>query len=196
MLARHVSDLTGPSSGAFYKLYLQTLVCGNTRTTRPVQPLLCNGWTCRLVPQLYHIPKSAYTACKTLLKVDRWGPKHVEVTYVMNKLNHKTTLCILLDCIYITRWYTVPTISRFVILHETYRYFSLMLCCIIPWMYLMTFETYILPLFFFRIRLHIKAYYIKIRKVFIPYLERHYLSLCLLTVRNKILYWYELSSSS
>ena len=23
MLARHVSDLTGPSSGAFYKLYLQ-----------------------------------------------------------------------------------------------------------------------------------------------------------------------------
>ena len=25
MLARHVSDLTGPSSGAFYKLYLQIL---------------------------------------------------------------------------------------------------------------------------------------------------------------------------
>ena len=23
MIARHVSDLTGPSSGAFYKLYLQ-----------------------------------------------------------------------------------------------------------------------------------------------------------------------------
>ena len=39
MLARHVSDLTGPSSGAFYKLYLQTLVCGNTRTARHVQPL-------------------------------------------------------------------------------------------------------------------------------------------------------------
>ena len=39
MLARHVSDLTGPSSGEFYKLYSQTLVCGNTRTTRHVQPL-------------------------------------------------------------------------------------------------------------------------------------------------------------
>ena len=46
MLARHVSDLTGPSSGAFvYKLYLQTLVCGNTRTTRHVQQLHRNGWT-------------------------------------------------------------------------------------------------------------------------------------------------------
>ena len=38
MLARHVSDLIGPSSGAFYKLYSHTLVCGNTvRTTRHVQ---------------------------------------------------------------------------------------------------------------------------------------------------------------
>ena len=39
-LARRVSDLIGPSSGAFfYKLYSQTLVCGTTvRTTRHVQP--------------------------------------------------------------------------------------------------------------------------------------------------------------
>ena len=34
--------------------------------------------------------------------MDRWGPKHVELTYVMNKLIIKTTLCILLDYIYIT----------------------------------------------------------------------------------------------
>ena len=34
-LARHVLDLIGPSSEAFlYELYSQTLVCGNTRTTR------------------------------------------------------------------------------------------------------------------------------------------------------------------
>ena len=33
--------------------------------------------------------KSAHTACKTLLKMDRWSPKHVELTNVMNKLNHK-----------------------------------------------------------------------------------------------------------
>ena len=40
MLAQHVSDLIGPSSGAFYKLYSQTLVCGTTvRTARHVQPL-------------------------------------------------------------------------------------------------------------------------------------------------------------
>ena len=43
--------------------------------------------------------------------MDRWGPKHVELTYVMNKLI-KNTLCVLLDCICITRWYTVPTMSR------------------------------------------------------------------------------------
>ena len=44
MLARHVSDLTGPSSGAFF---LQ----------------LHNGWTCRVVRVLPHT-KSAHTACK------------------------------------------------------------------------------------------------------------------------------------
>ena len=29
---------------------------------------------------------------------------------MLNKLTHWNTLCILLDCIYTTRWYTVPTI--------------------------------------------------------------------------------------
>ena len=67
MLARHISDLTGPSSGAFYKLYLHWYMV-----------LLC------LLPHT----KYANTACKTLLKMDRWGPKYVQLTYVMNKLNH------------------------------------------------------------------------------------------------------------
>ena len=40
MLARHISDLAGPSSGAFLTSCIcKTLVCGNTRTTRHVQPL-------------------------------------------------------------------------------------------------------------------------------------------------------------
>ena len=40
MLARHVSDLTGPSSGAFFlQAVCADLVCGNTRTTRHVQSL-------------------------------------------------------------------------------------------------------------------------------------------------------------
>ena len=43
--------------------------------------------------------------------MDRWGPKHVQLTHVMNKLTHWNTLCIFLVCIHITRWYTVPTIS-------------------------------------------------------------------------------------
>ena len=39
MLARHVSDLTGPSSGAFLTSCVRRLVCGNRRTARHVQPL-------------------------------------------------------------------------------------------------------------------------------------------------------------
>ena len=40
MLARHVSDLIGPSSGAFLQAVFADLACGNTvRTTRHVQPL-------------------------------------------------------------------------------------------------------------------------------------------------------------
>ena len=38
-----------------------------------------NGWTCRVVRVLPHT-KSANTTCKTLLMMDRWGPKHVELT--------------------------------------------------------------------------------------------------------------------
>ena len=59
MLARHVSDLTGPSSGAFFlQAVCADLVCGTTvRTTRHVQRLQSNGWTCRVVRVLQHIPK-------------------------------------------------------------------------------------------------------------------------------------------
>ena len=49
---------------------------------------LRNGWACRVVRTVVPHTKSANTACKTLLKMDRWGPKHVELTYVMSKLNH------------------------------------------------------------------------------------------------------------
>ena len=48
MLARHVSNLTGPSSGAYLQAVILELVCGNTRNTGHVQPLRCNGWTCRV----------------------------------------------------------------------------------------------------------------------------------------------------
>ena len=57
MLALHVSDLTGPSSGAF----CTSCICRFGMW----QHAYC--WTCRVV---------------------RWGPKHVELTYVMNKLIH------------------------------------------------------------------------------------------------------------
>ena len=37
MLARHVSDLTGPYQERFVQAVFADLVCGNTRTTRYVQ---------------------------------------------------------------------------------------------------------------------------------------------------------------
>ena len=53
-----------------------------------------------------------YSLYKTLLITKQWGPKHVELTQVLDKLTQWNTLCILLDCIYITRWCTVPTVSN------------------------------------------------------------------------------------
>ena len=55
----------------FVQAVFADLVCGTTvRTTRHVQPLQSNGWTCRVVRVLPHT-KSANTACKTLLKMER-----------------------------------------------------------------------------------------------------------------------------
>ena len=103
MLGRHVSDLTGPSSRAFYKLYLQIwyVVLLDTSSRYFVQAVtlyklylqiwyvvirvllfqkLYNGWTCRVVRVLPHTRVCEYSLYKTLLMMDRWGPKHVELT--------------------------------------------------------------------------------------------------------------------
>ena len=48
---------------------------------------------------------------RTLLKMDYWSPKHVELPNVINKINHQI-LCILLDYRYTAKWYTVYTISK------------------------------------------------------------------------------------
>ena len=49
---------------------------------------------------------------RTLLKMDYWSPKHVELLNVMNKTNHQI-LCILLDYRYSAIWYTVHIISHY-----------------------------------------------------------------------------------
>ena len=55
---------------------------------------LCNGWTCRVVRVFPHT-KSAHTACtKRSWRWTGWGPKHVELTYVMNKTHSLKTLCV------------------------------------------------------------------------------------------------------
>ena len=75
------------------------LVCGTTvRTARHVQPLRLDVSSSTRITT-YQICE--YSLYKTLLMMDQWGPKHVELTYVMNKLTHYNTLCILLECIYI-----------------------------------------------------------------------------------------------
>ena len=55
--------------------------------------------------------KFATYSIRTLLKMDYWSPKHVELLNVMNKINHQI-LCILLDYEYIAKWSTVHTISN------------------------------------------------------------------------------------
>ena len=53
------------------------MVCGNTRTTRHIQPLFLN---IRSVLQAVLADLvCGNTACKTLLMMDRRGPKHVEL---------------------------------------------------------------------------------------------------------------------
>ena len=55
---------------------------------------------------------------RTLLKMVYWSPKHVELPNVMNKINHQI-LCTLLDYIYIAKWYTVHTISKFIFFSDS-----------------------------------------------------------------------------
>ena len=67
------------------------------RTVFFIQPH--NIWTYRVVRKILHTKFATYSL-KTLLRMDYWGPKHVELTSVTNKLTHKT-LYVLLDYIYI-----------------------------------------------------------------------------------------------
>ena len=61
-----------------YKLYLQiwyvVLLCVLLDTSSRY------GWTCRVVRVLPHTKVCDYNVYKTLLVMDRWGPKHVELT--------------------------------------------------------------------------------------------------------------------
>ena len=65
ILARHVSDLIGPSSGAFLQAVYVDLVCSNTRTTRHVK--LDVSSSTRITT--YEICQ--YSLYKTLLMMDQ-----------------------------------------------------------------------------------------------------------------------------
>ena len=88
------------SRSVLYRLYSQTLVSGNTRTTRHV-----------------HLDVSSSTHSSTTyqslrIQLVQNAPDDGRMSSEICRAK-KTTLCILLDYIYITRWYTVPTMSRF-----------------------------------------------------------------------------------
>ena len=73
---------------ASYVLVYNRHTCNMYAVQQDTHVLLdTSSWTCRVVRVLPHT-KSANTACKTLLMMDRCGPKHVELTHVMNKLTH------------------------------------------------------------------------------------------------------------
>ena len=121
MLAQHVSDLNGPSSGTIWSYMLQnwyvvfSVLLGTSRCYALVGKTgPQNIWTYRVLRKIPH-PKFATYSLKSLLRMDYSGPKHVEPPNVMNRLDHKT-LCIWLDYRYTARWYTVHTISSYVIL--------------------------------------------------------------------------------
>ena len=84
MLARHVSDFTGPSSGAFLQAVCTDLVCGNTRTTRHVQPLRSNGWTCRVV-RVYFVGLHIYYMMIS-------GPYNIKLTLMFFTVSIKEIL--------------------------------------------------------------------------------------------------------
>ena len=125
MLARHVSDLIGPSSGAFCKscirrLWYVVLLCVLLDTSSRCK--LCNGWTCRVVGVLPHTKVCKYIFYKTLLMMDRWGPKHVKLTSVLNKTYSLRPHCVSCWTTYILQddTYTDPTMSSTV--HSSLKY--------------------------------------------------------------------------
>ena len=63
-------------------------------------------------PTLYYSTyQSAYTAC--IRRSWPMRPETCRANISAEQTHSLKTLCILLDCIYITRWYTVPTLSSY-----------------------------------------------------------------------------------
>ena len=92
------SSFNSPSSGAFLCCMLQY---GSSRyVMRVKEELLCSSsFTLIKIGRIETYQIATYSI-RTLLKMDCWSPKHVELLKVTNKINHKI-LCILLDYRYI-----------------------------------------------------------------------------------------------
>ena len=107
------SDLIGPSSGAFCRscicrLWYVVLLCVLLDTS---------SWTCLVVRVLVHT-KSANTACKTLLMMDQWGPKHVELKLKswlkLIHWDHIVYLVGLYICVWEIMWHKTTTVKNIV----------------------------------------------------------------------------------
>ena len=61
MFALHVRTSPVHHQERFVQAVLADLVCGNTRSTRQVQPLWSNGWTCIYITRWYTVPTISVT---------------------------------------------------------------------------------------------------------------------------------------
>ena len=77
----------------FVQAVCADLVCGNTSTTRIATYQICT-----------------YSLYKTLLMMDQWGPKHVKLTYVMNKTQSLKNFVYLVE-LHIYYYPNLPTLK-------------------------------------------------------------------------------------
>ena len=103
MLARHVSDLIGPPSGAFYELYLQiwyVVICVLLDTSSRY------GWTCRVVEilveiSLYKHMQSCFMRCGSR-NITNFTIVHIRRTAILDGNQHVVLAIITNAC-----WWTI-----------------------------------------------------------------------------------------
>ena len=88
---------------------------------------------------IVHLQERSYAVCCDLVcldtsccyEMDDWSPKHVELLNVMNKISHQI-LYILLDYLYIAKWYTVHTISNNPVSREKNKNYHVWISVFLP----------------------------------------------------------------
>ena len=93
----------------YYRLFCPDTVIYSTLGWRKNCGLCSSSFTLITSGRIETYQIATYSI-RTLLKMDYWSPKHVELLNVINKVNHQI-LCILLDYGHIAKWYTLRSIQ-------------------------------------------------------------------------------------